>query len=91
MAADSKPGTSKLANVLVSRMRYEKDVSLVCEFGEIQKNMSLITDSFPIPVPKGDYMVLSHVSAGRLSPGDRVLVFRLGNEAAVVVDTIQDS
>lgn len=90
MAVDSKPGTNKLARVIAMRMRRENESSPICEFGEIQNNMSLITDSFPIPIQKGDYMVLGHVSAGRLSPGNRVLVIWMDNEA-VVVDTVMDS
>lgn len=90
MAVDSKPGTNKLANVVVSRIRRENTSDPVCEFGEIQKNMSLLSDSYPIPIRKGEYSVLSNVSAGRLSPGDRVLIVWAGSEA-VVVDTVRSS
>lgn len=90
MAVDSKPGTNKLANVVVSRIRRENASDPVCEFGEIQKNMSLLSDSYPIPIRKGEYSVLNNVSAGRLSPGDRVLIVWAGSEA-VVVDTVRSS
>ena len=90
MAAKSKPGTNKLANVMVKRMRMENATDPVCEFGEIQKNMSLLSDSYPIPIRKGEYFVLSNVSAGRLLPGDRVLIVWIESEA-VVGDTVRSS
>ncbi|MDE6905570.1 MAG: hypothetical protein K2P76_11690 [Lachnospiraceae bacterium] len=89
MAAESKPGTNKLANVMVKRMRRENASDPVCEFGEIQKNLSLLSDSYPIPIRKGEYSVLSN-AAGKFSPGDRVLIVWAGNEA-VVVDTVRSS
>lgn len=90
MAADSKPGTNKLASVMTARMRKENTSPPAVEFGEIQGNKSLVTDSFPISVPKGEYMVLSHVSADKLSSGDRVLVVWIQNEA-VVIDVVENS
>lgn len=87
---DSKPGTNKLATVMVQRMRKENATSPVVDFGEIKKQGRLVTDQFPLPIDKGDYMVLSNVSAGKLSEGDRVLVLWVENEA-VVVDVVEDS
>ncbi len=58
---DGHPGTSKLASVLTRRMKKENDSPLVLDFGEIQANGSLQTNTFPVPIPKGDYTVCRHV------------------------------
>lgn len=50
---DANAGTNKLANVLSDRMRRENDTSLCLDFGEIQGNGSLITNTFPVAIPKG--------------------------------------
>lgn len=61
MAYDGNPGTNKLANVLAERMRKTSESPLVLDFGEIQGNGSLITNTFPVPIPKGDYTICRHV------------------------------
>jgi hypothetical protein len=33
----------------------------VLDFGEIQSNGSLVTNTFPVPIPKGDYTICRHV------------------------------
>ena len=58
---DANAGTNKLANVLSDRMRRENDTSLCLDFGEIQGNGSLITNTFPVAIPKGQYSVCRHV------------------------------
>lgn len=60
---DGHPGTGKLATVLSQRMKRENDSPLVLDFGEIQANYSLITNTFPVPIPKGDYSVCRHVGS----------------------------
>lgn len=60
---EGHPGTARLASVLSSRMKRENEVPLVVDFGEIQANHSLITNAFPIPIPKGDYSVCRHVGS----------------------------
>lgn len=120
------PGINKLGNVMCSRIRREKESPLVLDFGMMQENGSLITDTFPVPIPKGDYMVCRHLTLGpagseltstetsgqheghtggtgehthaipvpekmrSISPGDRVLVAWVQNEA-VVIDIILKS
>lgn len=59
---EGHPGTQKLAAVLSGRMKKEVDSPLVLDFGEIQSNQSLLTNTFPIPIPKGDYTVCRHIS-----------------------------
>lgn len=58
---EGHPGTSKLASVLAKRMKKENEAPLVLDFGEIQGNGSLITNTFPVPIPKGDYSVCRHI------------------------------
>lgn len=67
---DGHPGTSKLATVLSQRMKRENESPLVLDFGEIQGNGSLVTNTFPLPIPKGEYSVC------RLVGG---LSFKVGN------------
>lgn len=54
---DGNPGTSRLASVLCRRMKMENASPPGMEFGTIQANGSLLTDTFKIPIPKGDYSV----------------------------------
>ena len=58
------PGINMLANVLSGRMKKESESPLVLDFGEIQANGSLLTNTFPVPVPKGDYTVCRHLTLG---------------------------
>ncbi len=61
---DGHPGTAKLAAVLSQRMKKEKESPLVLDFGEILANYSLVTNTFPVPIPKGDYSVCRHLTIG---------------------------
>ena len=58
-------GTGKLAAVLSRRMNKENESPLVLDFGEIQANGSLVTNTFPVPIPKGDYSVCRGLTLGR--------------------------
>ena len=62
---DGHPGTSMLASVLSQRMQAENESPLVLDFGEIQANGSLVTNTFPVPVPKGSYSVCRQLTLGR--------------------------
>ena len=59
-------GMNKLARVLHNRMKDERGAhsSLVLDFGEIQKDYSLLTNTYPIPIPKADYLVLEDLTLG---------------------------
>lgn len=61
MAYEGNPGTNKLANVLSRRMRKTAESPLVLDFGEIKGNGSLVTNTFPVPIPRGDYTICRHV------------------------------
>lgn len=93
MPFEGNPGTNKLANVLSQRMKEENESPLVIDFGSIQADASLVTNTFPVSIPKGDYTICRQLtldSTGRISPGDRVLVAWVQNEA-VVIDIVTGS
>lgn len=58
---DENAGTNRLANVLADRMKRESENPLCLDFGEIQANGSLLTNTFPVSIPKGQYSVCRHV------------------------------
>lgn len=64
---DGHPGTAKLAGVLSERMKKENESPLALDFGEIQSNGSLKTNTFPVPIPKGDYTICRTVAGLTLS------------------------
>lgn len=71
---DGHPGTAKLAQVLDKRTSQKTESPLTLDFGEIQANGSLKTNTFPVPIPKGDYT--------NLQAGCRIDTFNLGTELA---------
>ena len=44
----------------------EGESSLVLDFGEIKDDESLLTNTFPIPIPKGEYHVLRSLTYGKV-------------------------
>lgn len=85
---EGNPGAAKLAKVLTERMKKENESPLPLDFGEIHTNGSLVTNTFPVPIPKGDYSICKR--AGELSEGASVLVAWVLNEA-VIIDVIESS
>lgn len=61
---DENAGINKLANVLIQRMKKEGESPLCLDFGEIQTNGSLITNTFPVSIPKGEYCVCRQLTLG---------------------------
>lgn len=57
MSERGNPGMNKLANVLGGMMREQADKPLVLDFGVINSDYSLTTNTFPCPIPKSDYSV----------------------------------
>lgn len=51
------PGINKLASTLQNRMSQTGNRSPILDFGEIQSDYSLVTNQFPIAIPKTDYTV----------------------------------
>ena len=62
MAFDDHAGANKLAQIMSSRMKDESASPLVLDFGSINGNYSLTTNTFPVEIPKGEYSVCRHVS-----------------------------
>lgn len=77
---DGHPGTSKLASVLSQRMKRENESPLLLDFGEIQANGSLVTNTFPVPIPKGDYSVGRLVNGYTLATSDSSWTGHLQND-----------
>lgn len=65
MAFDSSGGAGKLAKVLAQRMKKCSESPLVLDFGEIRPNMALLTDTFPLEIPLGQYTVCRQLALGR--------------------------
>lgn len=66
MSFEGNQGTNRLANVLTGRMRKENESPLVLDFGEIQEDGSLITNTFPVSIPKGDYTICRQLTLGEV-------------------------
>lgn len=64
---DGNPGMNKLARAISGRMRkVSSDIvgDLILDFGVINDDMSLQTNTFPIPIPKGEYRVCRQLTLG---------------------------
>lgn len=59
---DNSPGMSKLAGVIKSIAQGEKDPSLLIDFGVIQDDGSLLTNTYPVAIPASDYLVCRGVA-----------------------------
>lgn len=55
--SSGNPGLNKLAKTLQKRMKETNESPLVLDFGVIQQDYSLITNTYPMPIPKSDYLV----------------------------------
>jgi hypothetical protein len=75
-------GVNQLARVIDERLREGSGRAFV-DFGEIQPDMSLRLNQYPIPIPKGDYLSNTDIEEN-LQAGTRVLVMWVGNDLVVV-------
>ena len=64
MSAEGNPGVSKLGQVLQERMKACGASPLLLDFGTIQGDLSLLTNTYPIPIPKTDYTVCRQLTLG---------------------------
>ncbi|MCI8771031.1 MAG: hypothetical protein HFH73_07755 [Lachnospiraceae bacterium] len=64
MSFESNEGMNKLAKVITSRIKKHGESPLVLDFGAIQPNGSLLTNTFPQEIPKGQYTVCRHLTYG---------------------------
>lgn len=101
---ESHQGINQLAGVLQGRSKAVSEKAPVIDVGEIQGDMSLLTNKFPLPVPQSDYMVCRSVTWGKvgdmvdhilvgdslrwLKAGDRVLVAWIDENDPCVIDVI---
>lgn len=66
MDGATNQGLNKLAQVMQQRIsrNQEANGALVLDFGTIQEDMSLKTDTFAIPIPQADYRVCRQLTLG---------------------------
>lgn len=62
--SSGNPGINKLGKVLQQRMKETNASPLVLDFGVIQQDYSLLTNTYPIPIPKKDYSVCRQLTLG---------------------------
>lgn len=80
-------GVSKLAGILKVLVDGAQESSPLIDFGVVQRDKSLLTNSFPIAIPQSEYLVCGHIINVPLKDGDHVLVAWVQNDA-VVIDVI---
>lgn len=70
--AGGNPGISRLAKAISDRSRtmVEDTDEMIFDFGEIQSDLSLLTNTFPKKIPKGSYTVLRNVGGFRFLSED---------------------
>ena len=61
---DGHPGTGRLAKVLCDRIKKENVHPLYLDFGEIMANGSLLTNTYPVSIPKGEYSICRQLTIG---------------------------
>lgn len=97
---DNSPGINRLARAIRQVTGAGEQGEQQLDFGVIQANGSLLTNSFPVPIPIGEYHICRtaqtftikvgdayHTTNAPIRRGDRVLVAWVGSEA-VVIDVI---
>ncbi len=62
MGKDGNPGVNKLTNIMRSMMGEIAERPLLLDFGVIQSDYSLLTNTFPKPIPKNEYNVCRSVT-----------------------------
>jgi len=62
MNSSGNPGINKLGKVLQQRIIENNTSSLILDFGVIQADYSLLTNTYPIPIPKTDYLVCRNIT-----------------------------
>lgn len=65
-SANGNPGMNRLAQVIQGRIKKNQDAdsALILDFAEIQSDYSLLTNTYPLPIPKGDYMICRQLTLG---------------------------
>ena len=68
---DNTPGMSKFVGAIDAMIGKRKDNSLILDYGVIQGDLSLITNTFPVAIPKADYMCCRHLKPRNPNTGSR--------------------
>lgn len=65
--AEGNPGINHLARAIQGQISRNQEVNsaLILDFGTIQGDYSLLTNTYPIPIPKSDYMVCRQLTLGQ--------------------------
>lgn len=58
----NSPGVSKFAGIIREIAQKEQSGELLLDFGVIQGDYSLLTNTYPIPIPSSDYLVCRGVA-----------------------------
>ena len=66
---DNAPGLSRLAGVLKGMASDQIPTDLILDFGEIQKDKSLLTNTYGVAIPKSDYLVARHLKSRSVNSG----------------------
>lgn len=86
MEGQKNTGIEEFAHMLDMRMEEHSERPLVLDLGTIKKDRSLVTDTFPVPIPKSEYdMCANYKEVAK--PGDRVLVAWTQDDP-VVIDVV---
>jgi len=90
----NSPGISRLTDAIIQTAKGAQDVAPAFDFGEITSNHELLCNSFPMAIPKSDYLICRSLSSSgggsKVKPGDRVLIAWVGNDP-VVIDIIMEA
>ena len=78
---DNSPGLSRFAGVMRNLAKDQVPTDLVIDFGIIQSNGSLLTNTAGVSIPKSDYLVLKDAE---IKKGNHVLVAWVQNDAVVL-------
>lgn len=65
MSGNGNQGMSKLGKVLQERIKACGTSPLFLDFGSIQSDMSLLCNTYPIPIPQTDYTICRQLSLGK--------------------------
>ena len=62
--AMNNEGINRLARVMQKRMQTVNDTPPLLDFGRIREDGALVTNSFGLPIPRGEYLVCRSLTLG---------------------------
>ena len=68
---NNSPGLSKLAGVFQGMAKNQIPTDRLLDFGTIQSDKSLLTDTFGIAIPKSDYLILAELKSHTATTSSR--------------------